>query len=207
MHLAPCEHFPFVGLPAEYNSPAPGGTPERRSEPMQLTQAVVLSSALCLMGCNLAPVSNPIVTTSQFDASEVAYIHDHGANTIKGQAFLRQRNGNVVTCAGHVVLLIPIGTYSAERFGNLYGTTTRAAQGIARLDEADPDYARYTRETICNAQGDFQFDNVADGRYFIATRVLWETVGYGGTLLLQGGPVMTPVHAKDGNIVQIIIAP
>lgn len=43
-----------------------------------------------------------------------------GDGEIRGNAFMMQRGGGVVTCAGNEVYLIPHNDYAAERLGALY---------------------------------------------------------------------------------------
>ena len=62
-----------------------------------------------------------------------------------------------------------------------------------------------TRKTTCDAQGNFAFTEVADGSYYVATYVTWET---GGRYTpVQGGGVMTSVTVKGGQTIDVIIAP
>lgn len=159
----------------------------------------LLLSAFTMQAC-----VKEIVTTTVFDPEEVSYILDEGSNTISGQAFLRQRGGGVITCAGNTVHLVPAGTYARERIQNIYGTIFRPALSLAyaRADSPDPYYVTLSREARCDAQGNFLFQGVADGAYFVATKVVWE-VNY----QLQGGHVMAPVKVSGGQAVEVIVSP
>lgn len=149
-----------------------------------------------------------IPTLSVYDPEEGAFIHRTGANEVRGQAFLRQRGGDVVTCASETVWLIPVTTYASERIHNIYGTTSAPARSINQVDDADPRYLQDQQNTVCDAQGNFSFESVADGSYFVVTAVAWESAsGYGGSLVRQGGPVMHPVSVRGGEVVRIIISP
>ena len=105
----------------------------------------VVAVAAAIGGC----AQTQIVTTSKFDPTEAAYINDKGANTINAQAFLRQRGGAVVTCAGRAARLIPVTIYATERMTNLYGTTVGPALlrrgSLGRWVRADPKRTRVTR--------------------------------------------------------------
>ena len=155
---------------------------------------------LALSGCVAQTMA--VATTSSFDPKEASYIHDDGTNTIKGQAFLRQRGGGVVTCAGSAVHLIPAGRYARERVQNIYGTTVRPAQARVLADAPDPEYVAHRRETRCDAQGSFSFDRLADGQYFVGTRVTWEVANQP-----QGGNVMAPANVSGGQTLEVIISP
>ena len=165
------------------------------------TFASALGIALVVTAC--APVTPSVTATvTAFDASEVAFIHQGGPNSLRGQAFLRQRDGGVVTCAGQRVWLYPEGGHSRERIGNIYGTTLMAAQAKARVDDPSAEYLRHTRQTICDAQGNFAFEGIANGRYFVVTSVVWDVGG-----LPQGGHVMAPIALTNGESKRLIIAP
>ena len=160
-----------------------------------------LLALLVLAACVPDPIT-PIRTVMPFDPSLAAYIMDIGDNTITGQAFLRQRGGGVVTCAGASVFLVPQTPHSQERFGIIYGTITEPALGVRIADDADPRYLEFVRETTCDAEGDFRFVDVPDGEYFVQTRVDWVVAS-----VRQGGPVMAPVTVSGGAEVNILIVP
>ncbi len=137
----------------------------------------------------------PVPTVTVFDPATVAWSLVDGQNEIRGQGFLRQRGGGVVTCAGEEAFLIPRGPYAEERIRNIYGQTTRPARAIALADVADWRYEQSVRRTLCDADGRFAFTAVADGLYFVVTSVTWEAA----TGEIQGGPIMAPV--------EVIVAP
>lgn len=162
---------------------------------------------LALLALTCSTVSacvKPLEAFETFDPGQAAYIQQAGPNTIVGQAFLRQRGGGVVTCAGESVSLIPATRFSSERIGFLYGTTETAARGnlMRRLSPAPSDYQRYMRRSQCDAEGRFLFENTPDGDYFITTDVIW-VVGDD----MEGGPVMSPVSVRGGENRRLIIAP
>ena len=134
-------------------------------------------------------------------------MQDDGTNTVEGSAFLRQRGGDVVTCAGETVSLIPQSAYAAERVLHAFGTTQRAAISLpVELDVPVPEYERLILESTCDAQGDFVFRNVPDGGYYVWTRVTWEVSMSYGTFM-QGGAVMAPVEVAGGEAVSLVISP
>ena len=151
----------------------------------------------------------PLQTT--FDASEVSFIHERGTNTISGSAFIRQRGGGIVNCAGNEVSLIPKGAYSAERIGVIYGTTSGpgyfdfSANRFRRTVPAsvDPSYSRHVRSVTCDVDGKFEFHELAAGTYFVTTHVRWE-VDY----LVQGGRLMMPVAlAGSYEVKRVVLSP
>lgn len=167
-----------------------------------------------------------IVLKSVFNEDEAKRILEEGNNKIVGSALIRQQGGGIVSCAGCEVLLYPATDYAKERIMYLYGNTDKGYNDINayrrnytvkrgdRLSgvqaipiiEFTPDfksYHSYTRKTIGDAQGNFEFDKVADGAYFIFTTIYWQ-VHNAGT---QGGSLMYSVSVVDGETKKVVLAP
>jgi hypothetical protein len=128
-----------------------------------------------------------------------------GPNKIRGSALLRQRGGGVVTCAGTTVLLIPATAYARERLGYFYGSGETGY--IVRNDfvidspQVDPGaWNRLQRETLCDAQGYFTFDRLADGEFFVLASVDWVVAGE-----QQGDAMMRRVAVNGGETKEIVI--
>ena len=155
-----------------------------------------------------------IPITAQFDAEAVAFIHERGSNKVMGSAYLRQQGGGVVTCAGHTVWLVPHSEHSHERVRKMYPkveereTAYLEALGEVygepaygkRLPREVPEYYATTRQTPCDAQGRFEFEQVADGRYYLTTEVLWWVGGNA-----QGGQLMAPVMVTGGETAKVVL--
>ncbi len=137
-----------------------------------------------------------------FDASAARAMLAPGDNAIHGNAFMRQRGGGVVTCAGETVNLIPAAAYATERIAALYGNTSGGAQIMGRRFQPDvPEYELLIRHTRCDSRGDFAFEKVADGDFFVQTAVRWQ-VGE----MIQGGGLFQHVHLTGGRDEKIILA-
>ena len=158
-------------------------------------------AAWFLAGC--ATPTPPAPLQSTFNADEVAFIHEQGTNTIEGNAFLRQRGGGVVTCAGEIVALIPKGTYSTELMVRLYGAATVPGYRPYYLGRNAPvgPKAFYfaSRHTVCDSDGRFKFENVAAGSYFVRCAVKWEVQS------IQGGYLMEPVTFAGSDEVRNVV--
>lgn len=151
-------------------------------------------SAVALTAC----VGTEVTTTVPFDPNEVAFINQSGSNTINGEAFLRQRGGGVVTCAGSEVELLPAGGYARQRMSQIYGSEQGGyvySGNILTGDEADPQYLLMTRKTTCDSQGNFRFSGVANGDYFVLACVEWQVQAYTS----EGGCMMRKVSARGGS--------
>lgn len=87
-----------------------------------------------------------------------------GAGNLHGQAFLKTVGGDVKTCAGERVLLLPGVPYVDELL-------EKGRHGISV--SPDPRLASYERSTVCDAQGNFSFTQLPAQRWHVLTRVTW----------------------------------
>ena len=159
---------------------------------MKVIALVVLASFL-LVGCVVMPTAGPpAIAAMAFDKSEHGSYFGTGAGAVRGQAFLRQQGGGVVTCAGSRVLLVPATTYFDAAIAAF-----RSGHGLSVVDqEAVP----LIRATQCDAQGNFNIAGVPSGRYFVGTQVRW-TVGY----YSQGGDLGRVITVDNLGPVEVLL--
>ena len=138
-----------------------------------------------------------------FDPNAAAYVLEKGSGRIEGEAFLRRDLGKIVTGAGERVYLIAATAYAVERFEKMFGGERRAYSGTT-VEDTPEEYHRYRRETKVDMRGRFVFENVAPGRYIVATRVFWtEPQSY--FTVTQGGAIYDIVDVeKDGTARAIV---
>jgi hypothetical protein len=146
-----------------------------------------------LTGCAIRP---PVKMQTAFDAEEHRPYAQTGANTIKGQGFLRQQGGGVVTCAGSTVLLMPATSFFRE-FINHYRSGRNPELGGVGVD---PGLRAMIKQSQCDAQGNFAFSSLPDGRWFVVTEVKW-TVRYAQ----QGGALMQELSVANGETAQVLL--
>lgn len=160
---------------------------------------------IALSGC----VSNPLTVSSSFDIAETKRLLQSGSNMIRGSALIRQRGGGVVSCAGMEVALIPVTPYSSERISALYGSTEKgfnsAGLGGRRIsfENEPPEYRKLQKKVLCDAQGFFKFDQVANGSFFVASVITWKVNDY----FFEGGALMQRVTLTGGETKEIVLAP
>ena len=166
---------------------------------------LIAAASLALAGCaTMAPAPVVYHVQAKFDQDQATRLVQDGKNTVKGSAFMRQRGGGVVTCAGNSVFLIPATAYAVERFQFLYGTTTSGTNAHRKQFQFVPDppgYMSTVKATKCDAQGAFIFEGVADGEFFVQTTVAWQ-VGSS----LQGGNLMQRVRVEGGKATSLILS-
>jgi hypothetical protein len=160
--------------------------------------------AAALVACAI-PNAPTLEIRSPFDAQAAHALLVDGANTIKGNAFMRQQGGGVVTCAGQIVYLVPATAYAVERFQALYGSVDRGVNASRVNYKFIPDPSEYynlSRSSRCDSQGNFLFENVANGDFFATTVVSWQA---GNSL--QGGHLMHRIAVKSGKTISLVMTP
>jgi hypothetical protein len=152
-------------------------------------------AACILSGCATATVPPPQLT-STFNASDFEWSTAKGNNTINGSALLRTRGGDVKTCAGYDVTLVPANAYSREVVSSPYAANI------------DPTYSSYIRRTVCDPQGKFTFSSLPTGSYIVSTKVTWEVPQMAGGysyMSTQGGPMLQEVSVSGGQAQEIVL--
>ena len=163
---------------------------------------ISLIAAVILPACAANPPVT-VVISAPWDGEAAARQLEPGPNTIKGNGFMRQRGGGVVTCAGQEASLIPATDYAAERMYAIYGSKnsgTARSRNIVFVPDV-PEYHKLVRRTKCDSQGNFQFEEVADGDYFVLTRAYWEVRG-----ATQGGLLMQRASVSGGKTVSVVLS-
>ena len=144
-------------------------------------------------------INKGIDLQTPFNPQEVSYVLEQGEGSIKGRASVVQ-NGQALVAIGQEVHLIPIGSYAIERMQAIYGNSNIQRKNInISFTNPDPNYEVYKRKTRADFQGNFEFNNVADGNYYVATAVL---KGGGSTDFIA---VRKPVTVAGGNTQTVII--
>jgi hypothetical protein len=139
-----------------------------------------------------------------FDPKAAAFIHKEGKAKIEGHAFVRRPDNAVENAVGQTVRLVPVTPYSEARFAQFYGGKRFLPAWQIPKIEADPEYASYTRTTTSESNGRFRFENVAPGKYYIATQIMWRPKG---NLFQEGGALwdMVTVTGKETKPIQVVL--
>lgn len=148
------------------------------------SQCFVVADGKLISGkwSNMVTASDCVLTDaaamrSPFVAGELEPWAKGGAANLRGQAFLKTMGGDIKTCAGEHVLLLPVAAYVDEFL-------SKRKAGISV--DGDPRLQPYTRTTICDAQGNFSFAGLPELRWYVLTDVTWgapETNQQGGVLM------------------------
>ncbi len=152
--------------------------------------------ATLLSGC--ATYQQP-VSRMPFPEQEYQSLQRSGNATIRGQAFLKTRGGDVKTAAGNEVFLNPVTSYSIEWY-------EKAFLGRMNLEPNDSRLDRYIKTQTADGSGRFTFKNVPPGDYFVTSVIQWEVpTGYQGALEKTGGSVTKRITVNNDDDLDIVI--
>lgn len=168
---------------------------------------VVVFIVLALAGCAVPNglAAQKYVMKNQFDENQAKFSLLSGKNTVSGTAFLKRNDGMVVTCAGSPVLLIPVTDYYKERSEYMFSTeivenkvnytnSLLASMLLKNLPKNDEVIEKYNKRTTCDQNGNFKFTNIAGGKYYLTTLVVWSVANRS-----QGGMFMMKIDASKNN--------
>ena len=157
---------------------------------MKSSPIIVGVIALFLTGC-----VTPVMQTVPFDEAACQWSVGRGSATIAGSAFMKTRGGDVKLAAGNKVELIPETPYTRERFQLPSGT---------RVQDRDARLANFVRETIADAQGNFEFKNVPAGDYILSCVILW-SYGTGMGTATTGGQALSFVSVAGDEVKRVVL--
>jgi hypothetical protein len=146
-----------------------------------------------------------ITLNGHFDRAQAQRMLEPGTNSLRGSALIRQQGGGVVSCAGQTVTLLPVSDIAREWSGHLFGSTSGGYQNayvVAAKNFTNTEWSSLAKTALCDAQGNFRFERVADGEFYVFTSITW-TVGY----RLQGGMLMKLVKLDGATMADLVLAP
>ncbi len=143
-----------------------------------------------------------LTTTAAFNPAEVAWATRPGTNTVQGFAVLRTVGGEARTCAGLEMRLIPDSSYARERMMSLYGNLSVGSRPIggSRFGVTDSDYLATSKSARCDGQGNFTFEQIADGTWYVAGAISWMI---GNDPRPQGANMMKRIEVRGGQTVKV----
>lgn len=164
---------------------------------MRKSLGVVLIAFLVL-GCQPTQPTKPFYNAADaFNDDDFRWSKESGNGEISGQAFLKTRGGDVKTCAGNPVILIPNNRYTQESsraaMSGYYGGVTHHAY-----------YYQYRRQAICDASGRFSFKDIPAGSWAVQALVNWEAPT-GNGLVSQGGYLYKGINLRGGEKAEVIM--
>lgn len=161
---------------------------------------VVVGLIVCGMLTGCTTQKQEVRVHSTFEPSEVEWSRKDGSNTLTGFAVLRTVGGEARTCAGLEAGLAPDSAYTRERMFAIYGSAEKGSirvEAMPKFDSTAPGYNSAIRRTRCDGQGNFTFERVPDGNYFVSAPVVWQANPRSS--LYEGGYMMKRVELRGGT--------
>ena len=164
---------------------------------MKLINVFIFIGVSALVGgCETRPTNSP--SESFFHPWQVEKNQKDDANTIRGSALIRQKDGGIINCAGNTVYLFPATPIAIKQ---MLGTCDSQSNPTAAPQSSSP-YSVATRQAICDSQGSFEFQNISDGNFLVAIPI-HRVIDYSK----QCGWLMRRITAEGGEVKHIDLSP
>ena len=154
--------------------------------------AVLLGLPIVYTGC---VAQNPVEMQTNFDESEHQPYMQLGGNGVKGQAYLSQQGGNILSCAGGDVLIVPATSFFREMISHV-----SAGNMPLIIEKIPPSFRGIIKTTQCDAQGNFSAGELASDKWFV-----WANVHWVGGFGQQGGDLVREVTLSNNETVQVLL--
>lgn len=135
--------------------------------------------------------------TTPFDEAQFIKYSQPGTAKITGQAFLKTLGGDVKYGAGNEIKLTPYNAYTHEIWQAAISNYRSLANKDARL-------AKYTRSTIADGMGNFEFNNLPGGEYLLSCSIFW-AVPTQYWYYKTGSEIIQPVIINDGQTRKVML--
>jgi hypothetical protein len=144
-----------------------------------------------------------------FKAEEVEWAKKGGTASVSGSALLRTVGGDIKTCAAQRVSLTPVSAYATAIASITFQDESKdgfaEVTAIPNFADFDPAYIETIRVEHCDAQGNFLFEDVAPGSYYLTAEVTWG-IPHGYMTFPEGGALFAPVTVKDGEKKRVMLS-
>lgn len=139
---------------------------------------------------------------AKYDANEYARYAGSGSARITGQAFAKTVGGDVKYAAGNTVWLYPVTSMTTE----WYQTSIKAGKPMKAGDQR---MMQHSRSTVADGNGNFEFNGLPGGDYYVVTQVTWGvSTGMQFFPIEQTGSALhTKVHVGEGESKRVILTP
>jgi hypothetical protein len=127
-----------------------------------------------------------------FNESEFADLQIKGDKTVTGQVFLVDQLEEKQVGENTEVTLEPVTSYSTQWYEISY-------LGNRSLKKADSRYNQYVLRAKTNPDGDFTFNNVAPGEYYLSGTVNWKAATCSGNVVQKKVPISLKITVNDSD--------
>jgi len=169
------------------------------------------SASACWLGLLCAAVAvaaEPVKLENAFSRDAINFVTQPGHATVAGRAFLKLADGSYQTCAGFNIELLPVAAYSRERITRTYGNEQQGQilleQNPPKFTPDEPEYHELLLKSVCNTEGEFRFERVPAGDYFVMAFIIWDDTT-GATPRKTGGAAMKRIHVAEGSTQDVLL--
>jgi len=140
---------------------------------------------MLLLSCSVkkaVQTDNPIKIENSFDDEVLKWFKSKGTGTIKGVAKFKSKSGELRYGKDFRIELMPYCEYSEERLGHIY---KKKKAGFIHVEDGvpkftpDPEAYHETIKVMCNEQGEFEYKELPEGKYYLIAFMLWDNTGGG----------------------------
>ncbi len=146
---------------------------DRRALGMESTSLRLALSSVALLlvpvGCMTA-TSRILARQQTYVATEYAPYLARGTAELSGQAFVKDRGGEVIYGAEDSVYLFPATRYTDEWW-------QRTLMEGKYLSAPDPRSLAFMRTAVADERGRFRFRSLPAGKYYLVCTITWEREG------------------------------
>lgn len=138
-----------------------------------------------------------IVQREPFPVSEYQQLARSGHSSISGQVVVKV-DGNTQGVTGPEVLAVPVTSYSRQAY--------EALKSNRKISSADPRAQKYTLRTLGDDSGNFRFNDLAAGSYYLITKAQW-TVRQGAHRIAKSQVVQREISVGNGETAKATLSP
>lgn len=146
--------------------------------------------------------NTPIPIVNNFNQDEIAWFSKKGNGSIKGLARFKSTNEEIRYGKEFWIELMPFTLYTQERLKHIYQNDrsgfVHVKDGLIRAIP-DPEGYHETIKVMCDENGEFEFNNLPGGEYYVIAFMLWDEKSERGDLIKDGGGIMKRVTLAENE--------
>ena len=96
-------------------------------------------------------------------------------------------------------------SYTRDYMTSMFGNSDFASSTIVEHSHDSGSLAKYSRHENCDLAGNFNFDRVADGQYYLQSNILWVFRGSRGGQIERGGALLAKIHLSGGEHENVVL--
>lgn len=150
-----------------------------------------------------------VTLKTPYDAEQMKKLLAPGDAKIVGNAFIPQAGGGLVTCAGKPIVLAPVTDFTTELYSVIFKNLKKdyvSANELPPKIEYTPfptEYYAIQKVTKCDSQGNFEFNDIKAGAYYLISENIWNVAQY----TKSGGLYIETIEVKPKQVLKGVFSP